>query len=76
LDTYWNTVPLPTSNRPEGYVINDNTRVLDFIIPIGDGERQQAYWVKQLVKGQVAGLPQEYVPGQTLFITEVYASPA
>jgi hypothetical protein len=76
LDTYWNTVPLLTSDRPEGYVINDDTRVPDFVIPIGDGERQQAYWVKQLAEGQVAGLPQEYVPGQTPFVTEVYASPA
>jgi hypothetical protein len=75
LDDYWNTVPLPTSEQPEGYVINDNTRVLGFIIPIGDGDHQQAYWVKQLAEGQVAGLPREYVPGQTPFITEVYASP-
>jgi hypothetical protein len=29
-----------------------------------------------LAEGQVAGLPQEYVPGQTLFVTEIYASPA
>jgi hypothetical protein len=28
------------------------------------------------VEGQVAGLPQEYVSGQTLFVTEVYTSPA
>jgi hypothetical protein len=69
-------VPLLTSDQPEGYIINDNTRVPDFVIPIGDGEHQQAYWVKQLVKGQVAGLPWEYVPGQTPFVTEVYASPA
>jgi hypothetical protein len=34
------------------------------------------YWVKQLVEGQVVGLPWEYVPGQTPFVTEVYASPA
>jgi hypothetical protein len=34
------------------------------------------YWVKQLVEGQVAELPQEYIPGQTPFVTEVYASPA
>jgi hypothetical protein len=75
LDIYRNMVPLPTSDQPEGYVINDNTRVLDFIIPTGEGEHQQAYWVKQLVEGQVAGLPQEYIPGQTPFVTEVYASP-
>jgi hypothetical protein len=76
LDNYQDVVPLPTSDRPEGYVINDNTRVPSFVIPIGDGDHQQAYWVKQLVKGQMAGLPQEYVSGQTPFITEVYASPA
>jgi hypothetical protein len=29
-----------------------------------------------LAKGQVAGLPQEYVLGQTPFVIEVYASPA
>jgi hypothetical protein len=69
-------VPLPTSNQPEGYVINDDTRVPSFVIPIGDGDHQQAYWVKQLAEGQVAGLPQEYVPGQTPFVTEVYTSPA
>jgi hypothetical protein len=34
------------------------------------------YWVKQLVEGQVAGLPWEYILGQTPFVTEVYASPA
>jgi hypothetical protein len=32
------------------------------------------YWVKQLAEGQVAGLPKEYVSGQTPFVTEVYAS--
>jgi hypothetical protein len=76
LDTYRNTVSLLTSNRPEGYVINNETRVPNFVIPTGDGEHQQVYWVKQLAKGQVAGLPREYVPGQTPFVTEVYASPA
>jgi hypothetical protein len=76
LDNYWNMVPLPTSERPEGYVINDKTRVPNFVIPMGDREHQQAYWVKQLAEGQVAGLPREYVLGQTLFVTEVYASPA
>jgi hypothetical protein len=76
LDTYRNTVPLPTSDRPKGYVINDNTRIPDFVIPSGEGEYQQAYWVKQLAEGQVAGLPWEYTPGQTPFVTEVYASPA
>jgi hypothetical protein len=74
LNTYQNTVPLPTSNCPNRYVINDNTRVPNFVIPIGDGECQQVYWVKQLAEGQVVGLPQEYTPGQTPFITEVYAS--
>jgi hypothetical protein len=74
LDNYRNTVPLPTSDCPEGYVINNETRVLNFVIPMGDGEHQQAYWVKQLAKGQVAGLPREYVSGQTPFVTEVYAS--
>jgi hypothetical protein len=28
------------------------------------------------MEGQVAGLPREYVPGQTPFITKLYASPA
>jgi hypothetical protein len=74
LDGYQNAVPLPTSNRPEGYVLNDDTRVPDFVIPVGDENHQQAYWVKQLAEGQVAGLPQEYIPGQTPFVTEVYAS--
>jgi hypothetical protein len=67
-------VPLPISDRPEGYVINDETRAPNFVIPTGDGEHQQAYWVKQLAEGQVAGLPREYVLGQTPFVTEVYAS--
>jgi hypothetical protein len=34
------------------------------------------YWVKQLAEGQVAGLPREYIPGQTPFVTKVYTSPA
>jgi hypothetical protein len=76
LDNYQNTVPLLTSDHPKGYVINDETRVPNFVIPMGDGDHQQAYWVKQLAEGQVAGLPREYVPGQTPFVTEVYASPA
>jgi hypothetical protein len=76
LDDYREAVPLLTSDRPEGYVINDETRVPSFVIPIGNGDHQQAYWVKQMVEGQVAGLPWEYVPGQTPFVTEVYASPA
>jgi hypothetical protein len=57
-------------------VANDETRAPNFVIPTGDGELQQAYWVKQLAEGQVAGLPWEYVLGQTPFVTEVYASPA
>jgi hypothetical protein len=57
LDDYQEVVSLPTSDQPEGYIINDNTRVPSFIIPIGDGDHQQAYWVKQLVEGQVVGLP-------------------
>jgi hypothetical protein len=69
-------VPLPTSERPEGYVINDDTRVPNFVIPIRDGEHQQAYWVKQLAKGQVVRLPQEYISGQMPYVTKVYASPA
>jgi hypothetical protein len=28
------------------------------------------------VEGQVVGLPREYIPGQTPFVIEVYASPA
>jgi hypothetical protein len=76
LDNYRNTVPLPTSDHSEGYVVNDETRALTFVIPTRDGEHQQAYWVKQLAEGQVAGLLWEYVPGQTPFVTEVYASPA
>jgi hypothetical protein len=76
LDNYRNTVPLPISDRPEGYIINDETRAPNFVIPTGDGEHQQAYWVKQLAEGQVAGLPWEYILGQTPFVTEVYASPA
>jgi hypothetical protein len=75
LDNYQNTVPLPMSERPKGYIINDKTRVPNFVIPMGDGDHQQAYWVKQLAEGQVAGLPREYIPGQTPFVTEVYASP-
>jgi hypothetical protein len=74
LDNYRNTVSLPTSDHPEGYVANDETRAPNFVIPMGDGEHQQVYWVKQLAEGQVAGLPQEYVLGQTPFVTEVYAS--
>jgi hypothetical protein len=57
LDNYQEAVSLPTSDQPKGYVINDNTRVLSFIIPISDGDHQQAYWVKQLMEGQVVGLP-------------------
>jgi hypothetical protein len=76
LDNYRNTVPLPTSDHPEGYVVNNESRAPNFVIPTGDGEHQQAYWVKQLAEGQVAGLPQEYIPGQTPFVIEVYASPA
>jgi hypothetical protein len=76
LDNYRNMVSLPTSNRPKGYVVNNETRAPNFVIPTGDGEHQQAYWVKQLAEGQVARLPREYIPGQTPFVTEVYASPA
>jgi hypothetical protein len=74
LDNYRNTVPLSMSKWPKGYIINDETRVPNFVIPMGDGDHQQAYWVKQLAKGQVARLPREYVPEQTPFVTEVYAS--
>jgi hypothetical protein len=75
LGDYQEVVPLPTSDRPEGYIINDDTRVPNFIISTSDGDHQQAYWVKQLAEGQVAGLPREYAPGWTPFVTEVYASP-
>jgi hypothetical protein len=76
LNIYHGTVPLPTSEHPEGFVLNNETRVPNFVIPVRDGEHQQVYWVKQLAEGQVAGLPWEYIPGQTLYVTEVYASPA
>jgi hypothetical protein len=36
LDDYREAVSLPTSDQLEGYVINDNTRVPSFVIPIGD----------------------------------------
>jgi hypothetical protein len=75
IEEYQGATPLPTSTRPDGYIINDENRVPNFVILTGDGEHQQAYWVKQLAEGQVAGLPQEYVSGQTPFVTEVYASP-
>jgi hypothetical protein len=67
-------VPLPTSNQPKGFIHNDELWVLNFIVPCSDGYFQQAYWVKQLGEGQVAGLPQEYTLGQTLFVTEIYAT--
>jgi hypothetical protein len=38
LDTYQNMVPLSNSDRPKGYIINDDTRVPNFVIPVGDGE--------------------------------------
>jgi hypothetical protein len=57
LDNYREVVSLPISDQPEGYIINDNTRVPSFVIPISDRDHQQAYWVKQLVEGQVVGLP-------------------
>jgi hypothetical protein len=57
LNIYLNMVPLSTSEHPEGYTLNDDTKVPSFIIPYSEGEFQQAYWVKQLAKGQVAGLP-------------------
>jgi hypothetical protein len=28
-----------------------------------------------MAEGQVAGLPQEYTPGQTPFVTEIYTAP-
>jgi hypothetical protein len=67
-------VPLPTSDHPEGFIHNNKLRVLDFIIPYGDGYFQVAYWVRQLEEGQVVGLPQEYTLGQTPFVTEIYAA--
>jgi arginine deiminase len=57
LEEYQNKVPLSTSDQLTGYILNDDTRVLDFVILVGDGNHQQAHWVKQLAKGQVAGLP-------------------
>jgi hypothetical protein len=50
--------------------------VPNFVIPVGDGEHQQVYWVKQLAEGQVAGLSWEYIPGQMPYVTKVYALPA
>jgi hypothetical protein len=57
LDVYREMVPLSTSNHPEGYILNDSSRVPDFIMPCGNGYFQAAYWVKQLAEGQVMGLP-------------------
>jgi hypothetical protein len=74
LDIYQETVPLPISNRPKGYEQNDHTKVPDFIIPCGDGYFQPVYWVKQMAKGQVVGLPQEYTLGQTPFVMKIYVS--
>jgi hypothetical protein len=69
-------VPLPTSDCPEGFIRNDKLRVPDFIVPCGNRYFQAAYWVKQLGEGQVVGLPQEYTPRQTPFVTEIYVAPA
>jgi hypothetical protein len=38
LEDYRERVPLLTTNWPEGYVINDDTRVPNFVIPIEDGD--------------------------------------
>jgi hypothetical protein len=58
---------------PDGFVLNNNDRAPNFVIPIQDGYHQPAHWVRFLPRGQVAGLPQEHTPGSTPFVAEVYA---
>jgi hypothetical protein len=58
---------------PDGFVLNNNDRAPNFVIPIQDGYYQPAHWVRFLPGGQVAGLPQEHTPGSTPFVAEVYA---
>jgi hypothetical protein len=62
-----------TQEVSEGYVQNDNSKAPHFVIPIQDGYFQPAYWVKQLLNGNVAGYPKEYHPADAPYVGELYA---
>jgi hypothetical protein len=60
---------------PEGYEEN-NGRLPNFSIPVGEGMYHVAKYIKQLEGGWVAGFTEEDRPHSTPHIIELYASPS
>jgi hypothetical protein len=59
---------------PDRYEEN-NRRLLQFHIPVGEGKYRPAKYIKQLEGGWVAGFSEEDGPHSTPHIIELYASP-
>jgi hypothetical protein len=61
--------------RPEGYLWNDPERAPNFMLPLQENVWEQAYWVRLLPGGMVAGLPCDSTTHDTPFIKEIFADP-
>jgi hypothetical protein len=61
--------------RPEGYLRNDPERAPNFMLPLQENIWEQAYWVRLLPRGMVAGLPCDGTGHDTPFIKEIFANP-
>ncbi len=62
-------------DAPNGYVENDG-QASGFVIPMGNGEYEPAYYIKCLPEGCVAGHPESYTKGDVPFIADSFALPA
>jgi len=62
-------------DTPDGYIENDG-HAPAFIIPTGNGEYEPAYYIKKLLKGQVAGHPESYAKRDVPFIADLFMVPS
>src|ERR1700761_5918964 len=62
------------TEAPDGYVEN-NGYAPAFVIPMGDGQFEEARWVKKLPDGRVAGFNERQTVGELPYIAYVFAVP-
>jgi hypothetical protein len=61
--------------RPKGYLWNNPEWAPNFMLPLQENVWEQAYWVRLLPGGMVAGLPCDGTSRDTPFIKEIFADP-
>ena len=57
---------------PDGYIENEG-RVPQFFIPLGEGVFKPAKWIKKLEDGRVAGFHTDQGPNESPYIIDLYA---